>query len=383
MSEDKQIQLLRIAAVLSLMLAVVNHLLPPKAFAATQLLFDYHMGLTRRGLTGSFLNVLAGPVFSVAKIYLVAALVTLTGALAFYGFLARYLQRHVAGMLLLILALNSFAFASFVGNSGYLDALLLALALLAMSTNGRHATGVLARMIACGIGVFLHENMLPYFAILLSLELWLSRGGNVRNLGLAMVPVATGIGALLILLLFGQLTATQTEVFASHIQAKAAFGLDANSTIVASRSITENLALMSELRGTTKYWGWVVFDGVPLLAMSLWLLWLSNRLLVSPSRLMQAFLAVAILAPLSLNVIAFDVVRFGVASVLAGFVALVVILRSDPDSFKRLAATLTWPHFLILIVLNANIFTIGVNIGGGHTSQFPWVLLTQLQWLAH
>jgi len=52
MSEFKQIQLLRIATVLSFVLALVNHLLPPKAFAATQLLFDYSQGFTRRGLVG-------------------------------------------------------------------------------------------------------------------------------------------------------------------------------------------------------------------------------------------------------------------------------------------------------------------------------------------
>ena len=88
------------------------------------------------------------------------------------------------------------------------------------------------------------------------------------------------------------------------------------------------------------------------------------------------------LAPLSLNVIAFDVVRFGVASVLAGFLALALLLAHVEGARARLAEVLSWPHALLVLVLNANIFTLQVSEGAGHLAQFPWVLVRQLEWLA-
>jgi len=382
MGEIRQQRLLRLSVVVSFILALINHLLPPKDFAATQLLFDYHFGLIRRGLAGSVLDLATGPVITKGEIYLAAAFVTLSGATAFYLFMLRAVRGRIAGMMLLVLALNSFAFASFVGNTGYLDALLLALVLLALTVDGRTLSGLVARILAASVGVLLHENALPYFTVLMAFDLWLARGGTLRQLPIASLPVLVGAMIATLVIAVGHLNQADTQTIATYMQAKAGFRLDPTSTVVASRGIGDNLVLMTGLYHTTKYWIWVLFDGVPLLAMSLWLIWLGNRLMETPPRGMRWFFAAAVLAPISLNAVAFDVVRFGTASVLVGFVAVVLVLKYIPGAWERLATTLTWPHFLLVLVLNANIFTIQINVGSGYTSQFPWVLLTQLKWLA-
>jgi len=382
MGEQRQLQVLRIAAAVSFLLALVNHLLPPKAFAATQLLFDYSSGVRRRGLVGSALDLVFGAHVSVGEIYAVVVLMALFGAGAFYVFLMRTLPGTVPSMLLVILALNSFAFSSFVGNTGYLDTVLLGATLLAISTDGRGRAGLVVRLLVCVLGVFIHENMLPYFTVLIAFDLWLARGGAARSLVVVASPVLVAVVTVAILAAVTRETPEQAATFAAHLQAGAGFRLDPHSTDVAGRSIGQNFALMADLRHTRKYWGWVLFDGVPLGLMSLWLIWLALKVAGQGAGALTRWILVgAVAAPLSLNLIAFDVVRFGVASVLVGFVVIAVLTRYQEGAGERLQATLSWPLFTLLLVVNANIFTIEVNIGAGHSSQFPWVLLTQLKWL--
>ena len=119
MAEDRQIVLLRAAAALSLIFAVVNHLLPPKAFAATQLLFDYQFGLVRRGLAGEVLTTIVGNRVSLHEIYAAAAVVTLAGVLAFYMVMTKGLGTSRGGLLVLIIGLNSFAFSSLAIRSSW------------------------------------------------------------------------------------------------------------------------------------------------------------------------------------------------------------------------------------------------------------------------
>jgi len=383
MSEIGHLTLLRLATVGSFALAIVNHLLPPKAFAATQLLFDYQFGLVRRGVVGTFLGYVTGDKVSVGEIYLTAAMISLAGAFAFYKFLARLAQDRISTYLVLILALNTYAFASFIGNTGYLDGVLLVVAVAALWTDARSQAGLWLRLGLCAFGVLVHENMLPYFGVLIGFDLWIARRKHPRAWLYAASPVLVATGVLLVLVLFAAIPPEQATAYAEHLQARAGFGLDPNSTDVARRTIGDNFALMSDLRGQTKYWAWVLFDGVPLLAMSLWLIWLALRVAGDLSdRWQTGFIIAAILAPLSLNVIAFDVVRFGVASVLAGFMVVTLLARSLPGGDQRLDQALTWPHFVLVLVLNANMFTIQVSMNAGHTSQFPWVLLHQLKWLA-
>ena len=127
MDEHTEERLLRITLIASLFFLVVNHLTGPKAFPATQLLFDYRDGLARRGLAGEVLNLFALPEISSGEIRAALVLITLSGLTALVAFLWLRLAGQRAGKILLILLLNSFALASFAGNVGYLDGLLVVL----------------------------------------------------------------------------------------------------------------------------------------------------------------------------------------------------------------------------------------------------------------
>lgn len=382
MGEQVKMRLLKLSVAVSFALVLVNHVLPPKAFAATQLLFDYSSGLARRGLFGAGLGLLLGPKITIGEIYATAAILTVLAAATFTVFLLWVLPNQTSSLLLIILALNSFAFASFTGDTGYLGTVLVVLTALALSSDARTGFGLGLRLLLVVLGVMVHENMLPYFTVLIGFDLWLARKRNGLALPIALSPVLVGTAALVVLAVFGRFSPDQAAAFVQHLQAKTNFMLDPNATDVAGRALDQNFALITALRGTKEYWGWVFFDGMPLFGMSLWLLWLGQRLLAPDARVLtRLFLAGAILAPLSLNVIAFDVVRFGVASVLAGFFALTLVLRYVPKAAERLQETLTWPHFLLVLLLNVNVFTTEINISAGHASEFPWVLLAQLKWL--
>ncbi len=383
MTDRRQQDLLKIVAAVSFLLAVVNNLLPPKAYSATQLLYDYSLGPIRRGLVGELLGVFTGPHVSVGEIHAAAALVTIIGATGFYLFLRRWLASGRAQILLLILALNSFAFASLVGNTGYLDAILLALVVVALALDPRRRLSVALKVVSALIGVLVHENMLPYFSMLLAFDLYLTRPGTGRALVRASLPVIAGAGMVAALFLSTHTTAEQAQALVTHLQDKAEFRIATDAAIVSASGFARNLTYMEQQHGTLHYWVWVLFDGLPLALMSLWLIWLGLRLLGRQATTMTRLLLVgAIIAPLSLNLVAFDVVRFGVASVLAGFLAVALVLRHTDGAPQRLDQILTWPHFLLVLVLNVNISTMQINEASGHMAQFPWVLLNQLKWFA-
>ncbi len=373
---------LRAAAAASLILALVNHLLPPLSFPATQLLFDYEFGLVRRGLAGTLLTPLLDEPVSGGAIRVVTAAVTLTGAMGFALWMMRRFDGSVPGLLVVILALNSFAFASFVGTTGYLDGLLMVvtLAALALAPRGGLAAGLgLAALVV--VGMLLHESMLPYFTVLIAFGIALRGPLDARPSAAALLPVATGC-AVLVVLVMSDFDAATAERFAAHLRSKADFFTDPTTLEVAGRPLAANVDFMRGVRARDAYWMWLTFDGLPLLLMSLWLIWFNLRLFgpgVHPA--LRLLMVAAVLAPLSLNLVAFDVHRFGTVSVLAGFIAAGLILRRADGAADRLPALMSWPVFTLLLVVNANMFSYQIQEDAMFEAQFPWVLVKQLGWL--
>jgi len=376
MDEHTEERLLRITLIASLFFLVVNHLTGPKAFPATQLLFDYRDGLARRGLAGEVLNLFALPEISSGEIRAALVLITLSGLTALVAFLWLRLAGQRAGKILLILLLNSFALASFAGNVGYLDGLLVVLCVGALATNANTNSGLLARLLVMIVGVLTHENMLPYFAMLFAFDLWLSGRRAV-----AFAPMVLGALMVAFLAFFTGRGPDEALAYADWLQSKSGFDVDPEATIVAGRGLAENFALMEGLRGTTQYKAWLLFDGLPLFGLTLWLIWLNLNLLgKAAARSAGLMMSAAVLAPLSLNIIAFDVVRFGVASVIVGALATALILKQQEGARTRLEATMTWPHALLVLVLVSNMFTTQVSTAAGHLSQCPWILREHLTW---
>lgn len=362
-------------------LALLRNLFPPNSFTATVLIFDYEHGLVRRGFWGEILNLYWGETVSKSEVFVASALLTLAGLAALLATFTKWCASSFAGARWMLLFVCSFAFSALIASTGYIDLALVGLVSLVLFTDPRRALGVALRCLAVFAGMFMHEVMLPYFAVFLVYEIWLSRPTPRRGL-IALSPLLVGIAALVGLSLWGQLPQTEVADYIAHIEAKSEFSAEPEATIVMERTLSDNLAMMAEKRGMLDYRSWILFDGLPLLAMSLWLIVMNLRLLGSSAgTLTRVLLVGAILAPLSLNIIAFDVVRFGTISVLIGFLAVLSLLRTDPSAVGRLDRMLGWPLMVIVLVLNLHVTVNQMNTGDRQDYGAPWAMTKQLDWL--
>ncbi len=371
-------------ALAALFFALIRNMLPPNAFSATVLLFDYDFGLIRRGVIGELANLFWGDTVSRNEIYQFSVLMTLFGIIPAALLFFRRLPSSLAGYLLLVLLFSSFAFATLISSTGYIDSILVGMVCLTLFSSAASLTGITLRVLVAVLGVFMHEAMLPYFAVFFAFDIWISRPAQKLPIrfAVAILPLLGAITALLMLYKWGHLPEESYPAFVDYITAKAGFTPDPQAMMVIERTLGDNLTMMVEKRGMTDYRSWVLFDGIPLFAMTLWLIWLNLKLLGSEASLLTRFALVsAIIAPISLNIIAFDVVRFGAISVFVGFLCVISQMQTIPTSRDRLARIMTWPMFVIILLLNLNIAVNQLNSGDGHTYLFPWVLVKQLGWL--
>ena len=383
MSQSPPRWLMRLTAV-AIFFAIVRNLLPPNAFTATVLLFDYEFGLVRRGLIGELANFYWGDTVSQTEVFALSAALTLFGVAATAALFFRWFSATLAGALLLLLLFSSFAFSAIIASTGYLDLLLIGMVCLVMLTDPAQHLGVLLRGLVCVIGLLMHEVMLPYFAVFLAFDIWLARPlqGAESRVAVSLVPLIAGFAAFAVILVWGQLPAENIDAYLQHIEAKSEFSAEPEATVVMERTLGDNMRMMAEKRQKADYRAWVLFDGLPLLAMTLWLIWLNFKLLArNAGGITRILLLGAIFAPLSLNVIAFDVVRFGALSVFVGFLAIISQMRTDPGVHDRLTTVMSWPVFVIVLLLNLNVAVNQINTGEGHQFLFPWALVEQLSWL--
>ena len=367
---------------LAVALMILRNLLPPNAFTATVLVFDYEFGLVRRGLIGEIGGLYWGETVSKSEVFTASAVLTLLGIAALLAALWRQLKTNLLTALLFFLWVTSFAFASLIGATGYLDSALILYVAFALFFNPTSPIGLLARALAVILGLMSHEVMLPYFCIFFVFELWLTNAARpfATRAALAATPLIVGLITFLGLTVVGQLSPDQAQAYIAHIEAKTEFTAEPEATVVMERTLGDNLAMMAEKRTMLDYKSWVVFDGLPLAALSLWIGWLCLRLLGPAGGVTRVLLIGAILAPLSLNIIAFDVVRFGAISALVGFLCAATILTRRPEATNRLQALLTWPMVLVVLTLNLFVGVNQMNTGDGHEFAVPWVLIKHVTW---
>lgn len=368
----------------ALFFVLVRNLLPPNAFTATVLLFDYEFGMIRRGLIGEVANLFWGDTVTRGEAFLLSIVITLFGIAASVILFFKRLPKSTAGALFLVLIFSSFAFAAIVASTGYIDLVLIGMVCLALFSSSANSIGITLRIIVCAVGMLMHEVMLPYFTVFFVFDIWISRPNQkpLPRAALSILPLVSGVAVLLVLMKWGQLPISEVASFVQYIELKSVFIADPEATIVMERTIGDNLQVMAEKRQLADYRAWLLFDGLSLLAMTLWIIWLNLKLLHSDKSIITRLLLVAaIIAPLSLNLIAFDVVRFGALSVFVGFLALTSQLRVDDAGGGRLSVLMSWPLFTIVLLLNLNVAVNQMNTGEGQKALFPWVLVEQLGWL--
>jgi hypothetical protein len=361
--------------------ALLRNLLPPNLFTATVLIFDYDFGLVRRGFWGSVLNLYWGDTVSKTEVYVACFALTLVGIAALLAVFFRWFGNTMAGAKLLLLLVSSFAFSAIIASTGYIDLVLIGLVSMCLFSNPARPAGIAVRCFAVALGIVMHESMLAYFSIYLVYDIWCSQPKKHWVLP-ALTPLLVGVIAFGAIMVWGQLPASTVPDYIAHIEAKSEFTAEPDATAVMEHTIVDNLAMMTEKRRTPEYQNLLLFDGVPLLILSIWLLVLNLRLLPQqslPATKLLLFFAMA--APVSLNIIAFDVVRFGAISALIGFMALLTLVRADPHAMGRIGATLSWPVIVVFLVVNLNVTVNQINTGDGHLYGVPWVLVKQLDWV--
>lgn len=364
-------------------LAILQNLLPPNGFSGTVLIFDYEFGLMRRGLIGELGNFYWGDTASAAEVLAVSAIMSLFGLVCLLALMGMRLFSGQTTLWLALLLVTSFAFKAIVGFTGYMDMILIGLTALAAMTPAQRLIGIVARTLAVIVGMFCHEIMLAYFTVFLCVDLWIGRGHRItlREVSLASVPMIGALAVFVVLQVFGHVSASDVPQIVDYVNQKAAFTADTEATDVIGRSVRDNLALMAQKRGEMGYRSWLIFDGIPLAIMMLWMIWLNLRFMAARFNGLAQFMVVAaILAPQSLNLIAFDVVRFGAISVLVGFLTLMTLIRADDEAEQRLKEILTLPVFVVVLVLNQQFMVTQINTGLAHLYELPWVLLEQLTW---
>jgi hypothetical protein len=337
----------------------------------------------RRGLIGELSNFYWGSEASPSEVLAVSAVMSLFGLLCLLVLVSRRLFQTQTTLWLALLLFGSFALKAIVGFTGYMDMMLIALTCLAALSDPNRWFGIVARMLAVFVGMFCHEIMLAYFAVFLCVDPWLRRGSriSIAEISLASLPLLTGIAGFAVLQMFGHVSAEDAPAIVEYVNQKAGFTADGEATNVIGRSIGDNLALMTEKRAEMGYRSWVILDGIPLALMMLWVMWLNLKVMSARfNGLAQFIVFAAILSPQSLNLIAFDVVRFGAISVLVGFLTLMSILRTDEDAEVRLKHILTLPVFLVVLMLNQPFMGTQINTGWAHLYELPWVLLEQVKW---
>lgn len=372
--------ILMAAAGLAALLAIAGSMFPPKYYAIASLLLDYSSGLIKRGLVGELLRPVFGPVVTLGELHLASAIVTLAGAAAL-ALMVRNLRTSLPGQLLFVLMFSSFAFRSYVGTTGYLEGVLLVLAAAAMTLSARGSMGILLRVVCIVIAVLVHEIALAWIAPLMVFEIWLAQQHRPfwSRVCVSAIPMAAALLAYGFVSIFGEVgpavVAAQDAQIAARLDPRYSFSSDP----IMSRSLSQHFELLVETYWSDgRYHRWLVFDGLPLALMTYWLGKIAVR--IAPDRLTASIAVGVMVAPLTLNAIAYDVVRFGAMSVLSGFLVLAVLHRAGFGTGRRGDAVLDWPVFTVLLILNLAITTGNINVTAHYLDQVPRVLTEHGLW---
>ncbi|QMU59478.1 MAG: hypothetical protein GKR98_15600 [Boseongicola sp.] len=342
----------------ALFLIALSRMRAPYLWAETQFLFTYDMGFQRRGLFGEILSWAYPVGMSQTDVHSVALLMSMTVAFAtFFYFRDRFQVAEPGGILLLLFA-TSIGTATVIGNTGYLDQLLVVLTLIAVSMQST-TVGIVLRLVMVAVGVLVHENMLPYFAPLIGLELWLRRpeAPMVNRLMMALImPVfATVIAALVIV--FGTYPLESSAALHAYIDSRA-LGFDFRpDTLDPLVDLPAGQGVHAEAWATNDYifrltsYGGVGFVMIALTFLPM-LAAMSHRPLVD-----RIAATGAIVAPLSLMVVAFDVSRFMAIALLNVFLVAAMMLSRDEKFARNLSARLS-PNLVVSILVLSGIFVL-------------------------
>lgn len=371
-------------SVLSVLMLIVVRMAPPFSWTQTQFLFSYDAGFQRRALLGEILTWIFPQGITQQNSYVVAALITLVAVVALFNYVTRSFSQLPNGGVLLILFSFSVGLGVFIGNTGNLDGIILTLAILALSVPKDTALRLGVVSLICVFGALFHENMLPYFVPLLVFDIWLQNDrlpASQRAL-LSMMPL--GVTAFFVALLFSYGT-HPFETAQSVLQMMQARSLDFD---IRAATLEPMIVFPEERVGQLEaVWGsgfyrfrLTFFGGVGFLLMSIFV-WLLLCATAHRSYLDRILLALVVISPISLLLVAFDVSRFTSIALLNVFLVITILARIDHVFRAQFPKVMTPVVFISLMVFQGHVALRDLNSKDHYLSRFPGALIDQKAWL--
>ena len=349
---------------------------PPNEWAQTHYLFSYDLGITRRAFFGEILQQLGFAGLTDAQAHVIAIALSVLGGVAFTLWIARNIPANVTGLGLGLVAVTSFALATFLGNTGYLDGLLMLLAVGALWVPGKGIGAVAVKCLLCCVGALIHEAMAGTLAVLVAGQLWLQ---GARSAAPLPVIAAGGVAAVLTLL----------TPFADEELARIAAEVDTRALDFNARFIAIEAVVAFRDGDIPRYaTGWedvtYVFEKSWVLPVALiyigvllrWLLSLTDH----RAALDRLVIALVVIGPLGVLLIAYDLSRFSALAILQTYMILALLCRLDTRVKERCAEIFAPLVLLGLLTANALIAFPTLNPLPNYYDRLPGALLDFGEW---
>ena len=372
-------------ALLVLLLVIVTHLKGPSLWAQTQLLFDYDLGFQRRTLVGEIVSWIFPNGLTHDQIHAVAFFLSLSMILTVTGLLWSRYQNAVSGPALILMYVSSIGTAAVIGATGYLDMALYVL-VVGILLSPTSTFGLSIRIVFVTLGMLIHENFLPYFAGIVFLDSCIRNENQTivtRVLRSALLPL-WGVVLGVVLFGFGVQPFENIWPLIENAKAKAVdFEIRAAALEPLVAFPEGKQASYDTVWGSEQYiWRLTAFGltGGVALVLSLFPVFqaTANRDLLD-----RLLVIAAIVAPITLLFVAFDISRFVAIAILNVFLVSAILVKSWDGFDARLKEAITPIIFVTLLALGGQTALRDFNSGGWESDVFPYSLLMQTDWSEH
>ncbi|HLY54507.1 MAG TPA: hypothetical protein VKS60_03050 [Stellaceae bacterium] len=358
-------------------LAVAKGLRLPLLWAATQAQVDYSEGVVKRGLLGTINRALHLSLEHYISFYAFSYMVFVVLAALVLRRLGRVgLSGTSGGAAVVALFAASFGLTYLVNLIGYLDIILLLLAVVVLEI--RHPLGQPAAALVLGVvACFFHEiYAIAFFPVtLLPVALRYAKGERAwAPLALAGAAVAAVLATAIFLAAAQPLDADAVARLQGGVLRRVDFPIRSDFFPVFLRSGTENLRETIALMGQSAWWIDQACAALAFLPTTACFVWVALRIAKSiypgpAGRLARLAILVASASPLLMNVLGWDIYRWYAYTVIEAFLALTVVAEASGGSSFALRGR---EVVAVLVLISLNLATSVGLISEDQAPTFPY-----------
>jgi hypothetical protein len=369
-------------ALVTILYSVLRGLRSPNLWSATQFLFNYDFGFSKRGLVGTLLARMDLPVLYSYEFFFWSSFALFGANLVLLVCLcAQAVRRHHWPLGCAVVVYFSGMGVVFLAHTvGYVDHLGLFVALVAL---GIRAFWPRLAFVALffSLALLIHEGGFLIFGPFLALALWLqipTGGPGIKRRSLLALVVVISAEALLV----GSATLSQpaAEDMYTSLQGHADYPLRRDAFDVLTRSLFTNMAITAS-KWHEPFFVSATATSVPVVLPSIaFMLWLTHSALRAERRRGPAlviFAYVASLSPLVMHLFGWDGVRWNTLAVTTSFLVLlaVVTATSSPASGDVPTSPISRSPWLFPACAFLVLFNLGTSVtlfDGFDVQSFPF-----------